>query len=65
MNKFIDKFIITFVQSSSCVNKATPRFIQCLSSNYVGNLIYITKLVECPVVLRTPLLAEVLYTGHL
>lgn len=52
-------------QSSSCVNKATPRLIQCLSYNSVGRRMNMTKLVEWPVVLRTPRLAEVLYTGHL
>lgn len=47
-------------QSSNWVNKATPLFIQCLSSSSVGNLRNITKLVEWPVVLRTPRLADVL-----
>lgn len=47
-------------QSSSCVKRATPLFIQCRCSASEGSLINITKFVEWPVVLKTPLLAEVL-----
>lgn len=52
-------------QSSSCVSRATPLLIQCFCSWEEGKRMYITKLVEWPVVLSTPRRADVLYTGHL
>lgn len=44
-------------------SKATPRLIQCSCGLSEGRVIAITKLVEWPVVDRTPLLSLVLYTG--
>ena len=41
-------------QSSSWQSKATPLWIQCSSGLSVGIFIATTKLVECPVVERTP-----------
>lgn len=41
--------------------------LNCLSvsSFSIGKSKYITKFVECPVVLSSPFLSGVLYTGHL
>lgn len=52
-----------FNDHAICVKKATPRLIQCEAASFVGVLIIITKLVEWPVVLRTPCLSCVLYSG--
>lgn len=51
---------------SSWFNKATPLLIQRIeaSSFSQGILVYITKLLEAPVVVKIPFLSEVLYTGH-
>lgn len=48
------------LQSSNYVNKATPLLIQCEGGLEVGVFIQRTKLVECPVVDNSPLLADVL-----
>ena len=45
------------------VNSATPLLTQWESGMSIGTLTIITKLVECPVVLNTPLRAKVLYKG--
>ena len=39
--------------------------IQCSGDFNVGNVIAITKFVECPVVDNTPRLSLVLYTGQM
>lgn len=51
--------------SDSWQSIATPRMIQWLAGFPVGNVIAITKFVECPVVESTPRLSDVLYMGHL
>lgn len=48
------------IQSFSCIRSAEPRLIQWLCGRSVGITIVQTKLLECPVVARTPLRAEVL-----
>lgn len=45
--------------------RAIPLLTQNLGSCSEFKLIYITKLVECPVVVSSPFLSKVLYTGHL
>ena len=49
----------------SAVNSATLELIQCDSGLSVGTSRYITKFVECPVVLSVPARVSVLYAGHL
>lgn len=44
---------------------ATPRLTQKLGSRLDGSRISITKLVECPVVDKTPRRSLVLYRGQL
>lgn len=44
---------------------ATPPLIHVSSGSLEGNSMYITKLVECPVVDNVPLLDTTLYTGQL
>lgn len=48
--------------SSSCVNIATPRFVQYFSLSFglIGSIMVITKFVECPVVDNTPRRSDVL-----
>lgn len=63
ISKILEINIIDFIlifQSSNWVSKATPLFTQNLYGLDVYNLTNITKLVECPVVDKTPLLALVL-----
>jgi len=50
-------------QLSSWQSSATPRAIQCDCGRSLGISIAMTKLVEWPVVERTPRLSLVLYTG--
>ena len=51
-------------QSSSVVNKATPRLVQCAADTFEGNRTSMTKLVLWPVVLRVPRRSLVLYIGQ-
>lgn len=51
-------------QSSSWQSRATPRLTQCWGGLLVGSVMEMTKLVECPVVERVPLLSLVLYRGQ-
>ena len=53
------------VQLSSWHSRATPLCTQWASGLSDGISMAITKLVECPVVLRVPLRSLVLYTGDL
>lgn len=46
-------------------NEATPDIIHSSTGTCVGKLIYMTKLVEWPVVDRVPDLLTTLYNGHL
>lgn len=59
VNKFIND------QYLSAKKAATPALIHSYSSLLVGISNIMTKLVECPVVERVPLLETTLYTGQL
>lgn len=50
-------------QKFICVTSATPLLTQCEAGVSIGILTIMTKFVECPVVLSTPLRAKVLYIG--
>lgn len=52
-------------QYLSAKNEATPALIHSSSFSFEGNSINITKLVECPVVLKVPALLTTLYNGQL
>ena len=49
---------------SSAVSIAQPRITQWLSGMALGSLMFITKLVEWPVVMSTPRRSMVRYSGH-
>lgn len=60
----INRNIKFLLQSSNWHKQAVPRLIQCEGCVNEFISINMTKLVEWPVVDRTPFLALVLYTGH-